>query len=104
MIGGTMDRLLELKEILKDDPIPVRLIEEMVYLEEQLDKYRKMEKIKVHPEDPTKQKVLPAAKIYKDYLQQYVNVVKALEKVVGEETAEADSPLRRWMNEHLDAG
>lgn len=98
-----MSRRDELIEAIGDKPL-TPMVDEMVYLEEQLDMLRSLPKIKVHPKDPTKQKVLPAAKIYKDYLQQYVNVVKALEKAVGEEAAEADSPLRRWMNEHLDAG
>lgn len=97
-----MDRKEELLELLNNDITYVPLITEMVYLEGQLDELRELPKIKVHPEDKTKQKVTPAAKLYKEYLQQYTNIVRILMKATGTDETEEESPLRRWMNEHIE--
>ena len=91
----------ELLKLLNNDVTYVPLINEMVYLEEQLDELRELPKIKVHPEDKTKQKTTPAAKLYKEFLQQYTNIVRILMKVTGVDEAEEDSPLRKWINDHI---
>lgn len=96
-----MDRKEELLKLLNNDITYVPLITEMVYLEDQLDELRELPKIKVHPEDKTKQKATPAAKLYKEYLQQYTNIVRILMKATGTDETEEESPLRRWMNEHI---
>ena len=97
-----MTRKEELLKLLNNDVTYVPLINEMVYLEEQLDELRELPKIKVHPEDKTKQKTTPAAKLYKEFLQQYTNIVRILMKVTGVDEAEEDSPLRKWINEHVN--
>ena len=97
-----MDRKQELLNLIDNDVALLPLVEDMVYLEEQLDYYRSLPKIKVHPSDKTKQKVTPAAKLYKEYLQQYTNVVKILLKATGTDNEDEESPLRRWMNERLN--
>ena len=97
-----MTRKEELLKLLNNDVTYVPLINEMVYLEEQLDELRELPKIKVHPEDKTKQKTTPAAKLYKEFLQQYTNIVRILMKVTGADEAEEDSPLRKWINEHVN--
>ena len=94
-----MTRKQELLQLLDNDITYVPLINEMVYLENQLDELRELPKIKVHPEDKTKQKTTPAAKLYKEYLQQYTNIVRILMKATGTDEADEDSPLRRWTNE-----
>lgn len=94
------------KEILDaagNNVLLVPMIEDMVSLEEQLDYLRTLPKIKVHPKDPTRQKATVAARQYKELLQQYANIVKIMLRASGAEDSEEDSPLRRWMNEHLDA-
>lgn len=96
-----MTRKEELLKLLNNDTTYVPLVTEMVYLENQLDELRGLPKIKVHPEDKTKQKTTPAAKLYKEYLQQYTNIVRILIKVTGADETEEDSPLRKWMNEHI---
>lgn len=97
-----MTRKEELLKLLNNDVTYVPLITEMLYLEDQLDELRELPKIKVHPSDPTKQKTTPAAKLYKEYLQQYTNIVRILMKATGIDENEEESPLRRWMNEHID--
>lgn len=96
-----MTRKEELLKLLNNDITYVPLVTEMVYLEDQLDELRELPKIKVHPQDQTKQKTTPAAKLYKEYLQQYTNIVRILMKATGVDDTEEDSPLRRWMNEHV---
>lgn len=98
-----MNRKEELLKAVGDDPLLIPSITEMVYLEEQLDYLRSLPKIKVHPTDPTKQKVLPAAKQYKDLLQQYNNILKTLLRATGTDADDEESPLRKWMNGHLDS-
>lgn len=96
-----MDRKEELLNLIGNDTTLKPLVDEMVYLEEQLDYFRSLPKIKVHPNDPSKQKPTPAAKLYKEYLQQYTNVVKILLKATGTDESEEESPLRKWMNQRL---
>ena len=76
-----------------------RLIEETISLESKLDEVRDLPMIRVHPNDPYLQKVTPAAKLYKEYLQQYTNNVKALLGVLGKNAPEEESPLRQWLND-----
>ena len=97
-----MTRKEELLKLLNNDITYEPLINEMVYLEEQLDELRELPKIKVHPEDKTKQKTTPAAKLYKEFLQQYTNIVRILMKATGADEVEEDSPLRKWINEHVN--
>lgn len=96
------DRKNELLEYIDNDISLAPLVEEMVYLEGELDGLRKLPKLKVHPTDPSRQKATPAAKLYKEYLQQYVNIVKVLSRGVGEKSEEGDSILRRWISEKMD--
>lgn len=96
-----MNRKEELLRLIENNTALLPLIDEMVYLEEQLDYFRGLPKIKVHPSDQSKQKPTPAAKLYKEYLQQYTNVVKILLRATGADENEEESPLRKWMNQRL---
>lgn len=75
------------------------LIAETAYLEEELDFLRGLPKIKVHPTDPQKQQATPAAKMYKELLQQYTNCIKVLTGILRKEAPEEESPLRQWLEE-----
>lgn len=97
-----MDRKEELLKVIENDVTLVPLITEMVYLEEQLDELRSLPKIKIHPSDPTKQKTTPAAKLYKEYLQQYTNIIRILTRATGIDAEDEESPLRKWMKEHVN--
>lgn len=97
-----MTRKNELLKLLNNDITYIPLVNEMVYLEDQLDELRRLPKIKIHPSDPSKQKTTPAAKLYKEYLQQYTNIVRILMKATGADETEEESPLRKWMNEHVN--
>ena len=102
MRSKTLKRKEELLKLIENDATLIPLIDEMVYLEEQLDYLRGLPKIKVHPNDPSKQKPTPAAKMYKEFLQQYTNIVKILMKATGIDESEEESPLRKWVKKHVD--
>lgn len=96
-------RLEELRSLTGNDPLLRPTIIEMVHLEEELDMLRSLPKIKVHPKDPTKQKATAAAKMYKECLQQYTNIVRIMLRATGTDIDDEESPLRKWFNEHLDS-
>ena len=73
------------------------LIAETAYLEGELLYLRGLPKIRVHPDDPQKQQATPAAKMYKELLQQYTNCVKVLTNVLRREEPEDESPLRQYL-------
>lgn len=81
---------------LTDDPTIAPLIEKMLFLEGQLENLEKLPMIKVHPDNPEIQKSTPAAKLYKEFLQQYTNIIKVISHTTGDENNEEDSPLRKW--------
>jgi hypothetical protein len=99
-----MNRKKELLDLVSDNAALVPLVEEMVYLEDQLDQLRELPKIVIHPKDPTKQRTTPAAKLYKELLQQYTNIVRILIRATGADEIEEDSPLRKWMNDRMERG
>ena len=70
----------------------------MVFLETRLEELRKLPFIKVNPKNPVQQKTTPAGRQYKELLQQYINLIKALEKL--SENENEISPLREWLNNH----
>lgn len=92
----------ELLSLIDHDKLLIPLVSDMVTLEEQLEYLRTLPKIKVHPKDPTKQKATPAAKLYKESLQQYTNILRILMRATGTDVDDEESPLRKWFNEHMD--
>ena len=97
-----MDRVTELKNIFKDCDegkrvIVSRLIDEAGYLEERLTELKKYPHIKFHPTNPSLQKVTAAGKQYRELLQTYTNIIRALERTLANEEAETESPLREFM-------
>lgn len=97
-----MNRKQELLKVIENDITLIPLIDEMVFLEERIDELKKLPFIVVHPKDPQKQKATPAAKQYKELLQQYTNVVKILLRATGTDEADEESLLRKWMKTHVD--
>lgn len=73
------------------------LIDEMIFLERKLSELKKQPFLAVNPKNPAIQKYTPAAKQYKEMLQQYTNIVKVLCKMTGSMEAEEESPLRAFM-------
>lgn len=97
-----MDRATELHKIFKDVDegkrvIVDRLIDEAVFLEGQLTELKKYPFIKFHPKNPNLQKITAAGKQYREYLQTYTNIIRALERTLANEETETESPLRQFL-------
>lgn len=78
------------------------LIGEIVFLEERLNELRQYPFITVNPKNRAQQKSTPAAKQYKEFLQQYNNCIKILLGVLGKIENAETSPLREYLN-HMRA-
>lgn len=96
-----MDRkqeLLHIFEQIEDTKgIILPMIDDVVFLEEQLKQLRTLPFIRINPQDPSQQKPTPAAKQYKELLQQYNNCVKILTGILRKDTPEEESPLRAFI-------
>lgn len=97
-----MDRCEELKKLLDnvDDSAKTattRVLDEMIFIESRLEELKRCPFIRTHPSDPSIQKATPAAKLYKEFLQQYNNCVKILLSVVGHGHEVETSPLREYL-------
>lgn len=73
------------------------LIDDIVFIEGRLVELRKYPFIKVNPKDLSQQRATPAAKQYKELLQQYNNCIKILLGVLGKVENAETSPLREYL-------
>lgn len=78
------------------------MIDDVVFLEKKLIELRQLPFIKINPNDSTLQKATPAAKQYKEFLQQYNNCIKILASVLNKNAAEEESPLREWLKGQME--
>lgn len=83
------------------------VVDEIVFLEGRLEELKKLPFIQVHPKDAAKQRNTPAAKMYKEFLQQYINCIKVVESIIyKDKRLESDdvdeSPLRKWFRNNVD--
>ena len=97
-----MTRLEELHDKFKDiddgkRTIVNNLIDEAVFLEEQLAELKKHPFIKFHPQNPNLQKITAAGKQYREFLQTYTNIIDKLCRIYSNEETEEVSPLRAFL-------
>ena len=101
-----MDRKQELLKIFDQvedaKSVIMPMIDDVVFLEDQLRSLRTLPFLRVNPADPSQQKPTPAAKQYKELLQQYNNCIKILTGVLRKDAAEEESPLRAFINSRKD--
>lgn len=77
-----------------------QLINEIIFIEENLAKLKELPFIVVSSKNPGIQKATPASKQYKELLQQYNNCLRLLLRITGEmDSTEEESPLRKWLKE-----
>ena len=77
-----------------------QLIDEIIFIEENLAKLKELPFIVYNLQKPSIQKSTPAAKQYKELLQQYNNCLRLLFRITGEvDSIDEESPLRKWMKE-----
>jgi hypothetical protein len=81
-----------------------QLIDEVIFIEEQLIELKKLPFVLVDKKNNARQKATAASRQYKQLLQQYNNTLKLLLKMAGEfgETEET-SPLREWAKKRKDS-
>lgn len=101
-----MERKEELLKICgKLDPETLKLvsplIDQLIFLEENLAYLKTLPFIVVKPGDNTKQRVTPAYKQYKDLSQTYINALKVVNSALGIESETVESPLRKYMEERM---
>ena len=97
----------ELLNLVPEDSVELvkDIVDQIVFLEDKMTELKKLPFIEVNPKDASKQRNTPASKMYKEFLQQYINCIKVIEGVIyrdrrleGEEIEE--SPLRKWFKNH----
>ena len=81
---------LDLDESAKQIVLP--MIDDVVFLEEQLAELKKYPFISINP-------AKAAGKQYKEFLQQYNNCIKILLSLVNSDAGDEESPLRLYMKE-----
>lgn len=92
------DELLKIFSEIEDiNGIITPLIDDVVFLEERLTELRTLPFIRVNPNNSAEQKATPAAKMYKEFLQQYNNCIKILCGVLNKNGVEDESPLRSFL-------
>lgn len=100
-----MKRKEELLKIFEDvegvNELITPLIDDVVFLEDKLSELRKLPFISVNPKNNKQQKATPAAKQYKEFLQQYNNCIKILSSVLIKNSAEEESPLRSFLKDRM---
>ena len=75
------------------------LLEEVIYLEEQMKYLRTLPQIKVHPTNNAMQKKTEAAKLYKEYSQSYMNAIRILLGVLHKIDSSAQDELLKRLEE-----
>lgn len=91
------EELLKLFEDIDNKSLIENLIDDFIFLEEQLKELRKLPMIKVHPTNPEIQKPTPASKMYKETLQQMNNTVRTLAGFIRHDEGEGESPLEAYL-------
>ncbi len=97
-----MDRRDELKKVFDNVDDNVRsvidpMIDDVVFLENRLHELKELPFIQVHPTNTALQKPTPAAKMYKELLQQYNNCVKILCSAIRKTDPDDYDPVAEFM-------
>ena len=75
-----------------------QLVDEIIFIEDQLRDLRKDNFIRRNPNNPQMVKRdKDAIKQYKEFLQQYTNCIKVLTSMTNDVETEDESPLRKWV-------
>lgn len=80
-----------------DEKLVGHLVDEIIYLEDQIAEVKKLPFIKVHPDDPQKQKATPASRLYTQLCAQYNSAIRTLVSITNNDNTEEESPLRAWI-------
>lgn len=75
------------------------LLEEVIYLEEQMKYLRTLPQIQIHPKNNALQKKTEAAKLYKEYSQSYMNAIRILVGILHKVDSSAKDDLLKRLAE-----
>lgn len=75
------------------------LIEEAVFLEGKMTELKKLPFVSVNPKNPALQKLTPAAKLYKECTQSYMNAIRILSSILRKVEASAAEELEHMLEE-----
>jgi hypothetical protein len=85
----------------KDNGVMIEpMVDEVVFLEQQLTELRKLPFLRVHPHNPEIQKATPASRMYVSLMAQYNANIRTLARLSGKIEVEEESPLRSWVKSH----
>lgn len=105
-----MSRKEDLLKLLPAEMIVLteEVVNKIIFLEKKMDELKELPFIQVDKKNNMRQRSTPAAKLYKELLQQYTNCVKILEAVIYrnrklEGIEEEASPLEEWLMNHADS-
>lgn len=76
-----------------------RLIDEVIFLERRMTALRELPFIRIHPDDPSRQKVTAAAKLYKECSQSYMNAIRILIGVLKNANSSDADELARMLSD-----
>lgn len=95
------DELKALFETVEEEQqkLAAELLEDAVFIEQQLEELKKLPFIKVHPENPQLQKRTEASKLYKECIQSYCNVIKILSGILRRNAVEEADEFDEFTEE-----
>lgn len=73
------------------------MIDDFVFLEEQMAYYKTLPFIRVNPRDPSQQKRTEAAKLYKECSQSYMNAARILCGLLAKSTGDEVDPVAEFL-------
>mgnify|MGYP003378733033 CR=1 FL=1 len=99
-----MNRFEELNKIFELLDVDIKktinpLIAEVVFLENQMKELRKLPFIRINPKDSSQQKTTPAAKLYKECSQSYMNAIRILCSLLHKVDNSAENELLKKLSE-----
>lgn len=81
----------------EDKALVTKIVDNIVYLENELEKVRKLPFLLTNPNNKYQQKQLPASKVYISLNQQYNLALKTFKGLIGGDIEEDSSPLREYL-------
>lgn len=72
-------------------------VDEMIFIEDKLEYLKTLPFIKVHKEKPELQKATPAAKQYKELMQNYLYMTKILVALINKINFEEDDAFSKFL-------
>jgi hypothetical protein len=100
-----IDRRKQLRDIFKNSvseeqfAVIVNLIDDFVFLEEQMSELKKLPFIRVNQNDPSQQRKTEAAKLYKEHSQSYMNASRILCALLSKIDTSAQDELLKKLEE-----